>query len=328
MTLPHQVTSRRNLLVKAAVGAAGAGLAAVQATAHAAGAATIAASAGKGPLVDNGDGYLVVADGTRVHYKDIGAGQPVVFSHGWPLQADAWEDQMFFLASHGYRVIAHDRRGHGLSSQPWNGNDMDTYADDLAALMDALNLQKAVLVGHSTGGGEVARYIGRHGSKRVAKAVLVSAVAPLMLKTPANPNGLPITVFDGIRAGVQADRSQFYKDLATPFYGFNRPGAKPSQGLKDTFWAQGMQCGLKGSYDCIKQFSETDFTADLKKIDVPTLVVHGSDDQIVPIDAAGKASAKIVKNAKLIVYEGAPHGLPATHKDRLNADLLAFIKGA
>ena len=323
MTLPQQPTSRRSVLVKTAVGAAVAGLAAVHATASAA-----AAPAGKGGLVDNGEGYLVVADGTRIHYKDIGAGQPVVFSHGWPLQADAWEDQRFFLAAHGYRVIAHDRRGHGSSSQPWQGNDMDTYADDLAALIESLNLQKAVLVGHSTGGGEVARYIGRHGTKRVAKAVLVGAVPPQMLKTAANPGGLPISVFDGIRAGVQADRSQFFKDLSVPFYGYNRPGAKPSQGVKDTFWAQGMQCGLKNAYDCIKQFSETDFTADLKKIDVPTLVVHGSDDQIVPIDAAGKASAKIIKNAKLVIYEGAPHGLPTTHKDRLNADLLAFIQGA
>ena len=321
MTLPTQPT-RRALLMTTAVGA---GLAALHASANAA-PATTAAPAGKGGLADNGEGYLVVADGTRIHYKDIGAGQPIVFSHGWPLQADAWEDQMFFLASHGYRVIAHDRRGHGSSSQPWSGNDMDTYADDLAALIEALDLHKAVLVGHSTGGGEVARYIGRHGTKRVAKAVLVSAVAPQMVKTPTNPLGLPLSVFDGIRAGVQANRSQFYMDLATPFYGYNRPGAKPSQGVKDTFWAQGMQCGLKGSYECIKQFSETDFTADLKKIDVPTLVVHGSDDQIVPIDAAGKASAKIVKNAKLIIYDGAPHGLPTTHKDRLNADLLAFIK--
>jgi len=323
MTPPKPALSRRNMLVGAALGAAGAGLAAVQATAAA---AVPAASAGKGSVIANGGGYIVVADGTQIHYKDMGTGPVVVFSHGWPLQADAWEDQMFYLSTHGYRVIAHDRRGHGASSQPFAGNDMDTYADDLATLLNALDIKGAMLVGHSTGGGEVARYIGRHGSKRVAKAVLVSAVAPQMVKSATNPGGLPITVFDGIRAGVLADRSQFYKDLSLPFYGYNRPGAKPSQGARDTFWAQGMQCGLKASYDCIKQFSETDFTADLKKMDMPTLVIHGSDDQIVPIDAAGKASAKIVKNAKLIVYEGAPHGIPTTHKDRLNADLLAFLK--
>jgi non-heme chloroperoxidase len=323
MTPPKQALSRRNMLVGAALGAAGAGLAAVQATAAA---AAPAANAGKGSIIGNGGGYIVVADGTRIHYKDMGTGPAVVFSHGWPLQGDAWEDQMFFLANKGYRVIAHDRRGHGLSSQPFAGNDMDTYADDLATVLNALDIKGAMLVGHSTGGGEVARYIGRHGSKRVAKAVLVSAVPPQMVKSPTNPGGLPITVFDGIRAGVLADRSQFFKDLTMPFYGYNRPGAKVSQGVRDTFWAQGMQCGLAGAYDCIKQFSETDFTADLKKIDVPTLVVHGSDDQIVPIDAAGKASAKIVKNAKLNVYEGAPHGIPTTHKDRLNADLLAFLK--
>jgi non-heme chloroperoxidase len=323
MSLPKTALSRRNMLVGAAVGAAGAGLAAVQATANA---ATPAATGTKASVIANGGGYIVVADGTRIHYKDWGTGPAVVFSHGWPLAGDAWEDQMFFLAAHGFRVIAHDRRGHGLSSQPWGGNDMDTYADDLATLLNTLDIKSATLVGHSTGGGEVARYIGRHGTKRVAKAVLVSAVPPQMVKSATNPNGLPISVFDGIRAGVQADRSQFFKDLTTPFYGYNRPGAKPSQGVRDTFWAQGMQCGLKNAYDCIKQFSETDFTADLKKIDVPTLVVHGSDDQIVPIDTAGKASAKIIKNAKLIIYEGAPHGLPTTHKDRLNGDLLAFIK--
>jgi non-heme chloroperoxidase len=250
----------------------------------------------------------------------------VVYSQGWPLQGDAWEDQMFFLASHGYRVIAHDRRGHGLSSQPWQGNDMDHYADDLAALMNRLDLKNAVLVGHSTGGGEVAHYLGRHGSRRVAKAVLVGAVPPQMVKSVTNPNGLPMDVFDGIRKSVVEDRSQFFKDLSMPFYGFNRPGAKVSEGMRDTFWAQGMQCGLKNAYDCIKQFSETDFTADLRKIDIPVLVVHGSDDQIVPIDAAGRASAKLLKKATLLVYEGAPHGLPATHKHRLNDDLLAFIK--
>ncbi|WP_332848650.1 alpha/beta fold hydrolase [Massilia sp. S19_KUP03_FR1] len=322
MNRQDQPSSRRSMLVKTALGAAGAGLAAVQASASAA----VPARAGKGSVVGTGGGYVVVADGTRIHYKDMGAGQPVVFSHGWPLQADAWEDQMFYLASQGYRVIAHDRRGHGLSSQPWNGNDMDTYADDLATLLNTLDIKNAMLVGHSTGGGEVARYIGRHGTRRVAKAVLVGAVPPQMVKSPTNPNGLPMSVFDGIRAGVQANRGQFFLDLAVPFYGFNRAGAKPSQGLIDTFWAQGMQCGLKNAYDCIKQFSETDFTADLKKIDVPTLIVHGSDDQIVPIDASARTSAKIVKNAKLIIYEGAPHGLPATHKDKLNADLLAFLK--
>ena len=269
---------------------------------------------------------VITEDGTRIHFKDWGTGPAVVFSHGWPLQGDAWEDQMIFLASHGYRVIAHDRRGHGLSSQPWGGNDMDTYADDLATLLNALDIKEATLVGHSTGGGEVARYIGRHGSARVKKAVLVGAVPPQMVKSATNPGGLPMEVFDGIRAGVLADRSQFFKDLTLPFYGYNRPGAKVSEGVRDTFWAQGMQCGIKNAYDCIKQFSEVDFTEDLKKIDVPVLVVHGSDDQIVPIDAAGKASAKIIRNAKLVIYEGAPHGLPTTHKDKLNADLLEFLQ--
>ena len=269
---------------------------------------------------------VITEDGTRIHFKDWGTGPAVVFSHGWPLQSDAWEDQMMFLASNGYRVIAHDRRGHGLSSQPWNGNDMDTYADDLAILINALDLKDATLVGHSTGGGEVARYIGRHGTARVAKAVLVGAVPPRMVKSDNNPNGLPMSVFDGIRSAVLADRSQFFKDLTLPFYGYNREGAKPSQGVRDTFWAQGMQCGIKNAYDCIKQFSETDFTEDLKKIDVPTLFVHGSDDQIVPIDAAAKTAVKLVKNGTLKIYEGAPHGLPTTHKDKLNADLLEFLK--
>lgn len=270
---------------------------------------------------------ITTKDGTQIYYKDWGSGPPVVFSHGWPLTGDAWESQMLFLASQGYRCIAHDRRGHGRSSQPWNGNEMDTYADDLAELFKALDLKGATMIGHSTGGGEVARYIGRHGSGRVARAVLVSSVPPLMLKTKANPGGLPIEVFDGLRAASVANRAQLYKDLASgPFFGFNRPGAKISQGTIDTFWLQGMMGGHKNTYDCIKAFSETDFTDDLKKIDVPTLVIHGEDDQIVPIDAAGRASARLVKNAKLIVYSGAPHGVTDTHKERLNADLLGFIK--
>lgn len=270
---------------------------------------------------------ITTKDGTEIYYKDWGSGQSVVFSHGWPLSADAFEDQMAFLANHGYRCIAHDRRGHGRSSQPWSGNDMNTYADDLAELVEELDLDDAVHVGHSTGGGEVARYIGRHGSKRVAKAVLISAVAPLMLKTTANPGGLPIDVFDQIRASVQADRSQFFQDLSAPFYGANRPGAKVSQGLRDSFWLQGMLAGYPACYDCIKAFSETDFTEDLKKFDVPTLVLHGDDDQIVPIVAAGLLSAKLVKGAILKVYPGAPHGMCSTLKDKVNADLLEFIKG-
>lgn len=269
---------------------------------------------------------VTVSDGTIVAYKDWGRGAPVVFSHGWPLQGDAWENQMLFLAMHGYRVVAHDRRGHGLSSHPWDGNDMGTYADDLATLLDALDLNDVTLVGHSTGGGEVARYLGRHGSGRVARAVLVGAVPPLLLKTPDHPLGVPIEAFDGIRAAVLADRSQYFKELSIPFYGANRPDSKVSQGLRDTFWAQGMQCGIKNAYDCIKQFSETDFTADLRKFDAPTLIIHGSDDQIVPIDATARLAATLIPHATLTVYDGAPHGLPATHKERLNADLLAFLQ--
>jgi non-heme chloroperoxidase len=281
------------------------------------------------PNPNQGDPFMptiTTKDGTQIYYKDWGAGQPVVFSHGWPLSADAWEDQMVFLGTHGYRVIAHDRRGHGRSSQPWDGNNMDTYADDLAALTEALDLKSAVHVGHSAGGGEVARYIGRHGTKRVAKAVLIGAVPPLMLQTEANPGGLPLKVFDGIRAGVLADRSQFFKDLTATFYGANRPGSTVSQGLRDSFWLQGMASGFKAVLDCIKAFSETDFTEDLKKIDVPTLVMHGDDDQIVPINDSALLSVALVKGATLKVYPGAPHGLCSTHKNQVNADLLEFIQ--
>jgi non-heme chloroperoxidase len=270
---------------------------------------------------------ITTKDGTEIYYKDWGTGQPIVFSHGWPLNADSWEAQMFFLADHGFRVIAHDRRGHGRSSQPWTGNEMDTYADDLAELIEILDLKDATLVGFSTGGGEITRYISRHGTGRVAKAALISSVPPLMLKTENNPGGLPIEVFDGLRAGSLADRSQLYKDIASgPFFGFNRPNAKVSPGAIDWFWFQGMQAGHKNTFDCIKAFSETDFTEDLKKIDVPTLIIHGDDDQIVPIGAAAIAAAKLVKNAILKVYPGAPHGLTDTHKDQLNADLLSFLK--
>jgi non-heme chloroperoxidase len=269
---------------------------------------------------------ITTADGTEIYYKDWGKGPVVTFSHGWPLNADAWDGQMLFLAQHGYRVIAHDRRGHGRSSQPSSRNDMDGYADDLAEVIEALNLHDAVLVGHSTGGGEVARYIGRHGSSRVAKAVLMSAVPPLMLKTDANPEGLPIEVFDQLRDGVFNDRSQFYKDLAVQFYGANRPGAKVSQGVLDQFWLWSMQAGLKGAYESIKAFSETDFTDDLRKMDIHTLVMHGEDDQIVPVHDAGKKSARILKDAREIYYPGAPHGMTATIQDRINADLLSFIQ--
>ena len=273
-------------------------------------------------------GTITTKDGTQIYYKDWGTGQPLVFSHGWPLNADSWEAQMVFLASNGYRCIAHDRRGHGRSSQPWIGNEMDTYADDLSELIETLDLKDAVLIGFSAGGGEVARYVGRYGTKRVAKAALISAVPPLMLKTAANPDGLPIEVFNGIRLGSIADRSQFYKDLASgPFFGANRPGAKVSQGMIDSFWLQGMQAGHKNTYDCIKAFSETDFTEDLKRFDVPTLILHGDDDQIVPIGASALRSSKLVKAATLKVYAGGPHGLAYTHKGQLNTDLLAFVEG-
>ncbi|MFZ3017327.1 MAG: alpha/beta hydrolase [Gallionella sp.] len=270
---------------------------------------------------------ITTKDGIKIYYKDWGAGQPVVFSHGWPLSADSWDAQMMFLASKGYRCIAHDRRGHGRSSQPWHGNDMDTYADDLAALIEQLDLKDVFLIGFSAGGGEVARYIGRHGTKRLAKAALIAAVPPLMLKTPTNPGGLPMEKFDEIRNGTSADRSQLYKDIAGgPFFGANRPGAKVSQGMIDSFWLQGMRAGHKSTFDCIKAFSETDFTEDLKKFDVPTLIVHGDDDQIVPIGAAALRSAKLIKNATLKIYAGAPHGLADTHKEQLNNDLLTFLE--
>ena len=319
-------TSRRDFLIGGATAVAAAGLVTLPSTAGAGVATTTSThhNTGRAPMPT-----ITTADGTEIYYKDWGTGQPIVFSHGWPLTADSWEAQMLFLAANGYRCIAHDRRGHGRSSQPWNGNEMDTYADDLATLIEALDLQNAVVIGFSTGGGEVARYIGRHGTERVAKAALISAVPPLMLKTASNPGGLPIEVFDGLRAGSIADRSQLYKDLAAgPFFGFNRPGAKVSQGMIDWFWLQGMMGGHKNTLDSIKAFSETDFTEDLEKFDVPTLIVHGDDDQVVPIDAAGRASAKLVKGATLKVYPGAPHGLTDTHKEQLNADLLAFLRSS
>ena len=320
------IASRRKLLIHSAAVAAGSAAALAAASSQAQ--PTSAARSGAGPQAVRRGNMITAKDGTQIYYKDWGSGPAVVFSHGWPLNADAWEDQMMFLASSGYRCIAHDRRGHGRSSQPWNGNNMDTYADDLAALVEALDLKGATFVGHSTGGGEVARYIGRHGTKRVAKAVLVGAVTPLMLKTANNPDGLPMSVFDGIRSGVKADRAQFFKDLTTPFFGFNRTGVKDSQGLRDTFWMQGMMTGIRGAYECIKQFSETDFTEDLKKMTIPTLIIHGDDDQIVPINASAIAASKILKNARLEVYKGGSHALPQMSKDRLNADLLAFLKQA
>ena len=320
------IQSRRNLFVQGAAiavggAAAATGGAALAQTASAAKHAGITRGA-------NSSNMITTKDGTQIYYKDWGTGPAVVFSHGWPLNSDAWEDQMMFLASNGYRCIAHDRRGHGRSSQPWTGNDMDTYADDLAAVVDTLDIKGATFVGHSTGGGEVARYIGRHGMKRAVKAVLVGAVTPLMLKTANNPDGAPLSVFDGIRKGVQSDRAQFFKDLATPFFGFNRAGVKDSQGLRDTFWMQGMMTGIRGAYECIKQFSETDFTEDLKKMTLPTLIIHGDDDQIVPIGASALAASKILKNARLEIYKGAPHAIPQMQKDKLNADLLVFLKRA
>jgi non-heme chloroperoxidase len=271
---------------------------------------------------------ITTKDGIEIYYKDWGKGQPIVFSHGWPLTADDWDGQMLFFGQRGYRVIAHDRRGHGRSSQTWAGNDMDTYAADLSELFEALDLKSAIMVGHSTGGGEVARYLGTYGTKRVAKAALISAVPPLMLKTEKNPTGAPMSVFDGLRVALAANRPQFYKDITLPFYGYNRPGAKISEGIREHWWLQGMMGGMKAHYDCIKAFSETDFTEDLKKIDIPVIVMHGDDDQIVPIVAAGPLSAKILKNATLKVYPGFPHGMPATNADLINADLLAFFQSA
>jgi len=310
--------SRRNLLIATAGLAAATGLA-----------QPVAAATPKPPArtrIPRTADSITTADGTRIFFRDWGRGQPVVFSHGWPLTADAWEDQMMFMAANGFRAIGHDRRGHGRSSQPWDGNHMDQYADDLAELFQALDLKNIILVGHSTGGGEITRYIGRHGTKRVAKAVLVGAVPPLMLQTPAYPGGLPIGVFDGIRQGVATDRSQFFKDLTTPFFGANREGAKVTQGMRDSFWMQGMMGGLKNEYDCIKAFSETDFTEDLKKFDVPTLIIHGDDDQIVPIGNSALLSAKLVRGAVLKVYPQGDHGLAQTHKAQLNADLLGFAR--
>ncbi len=322
MTSRTIVTSRRDLLIAAGGVAAALG---VPMTAAAASGSNNAsdATAAKGA---GSSATITAADGATIFYKDWGSGRPVVFSHGWPLTADAWDAQMLFLGISGYRVIAHDRRSHGRSQQTWTGNDMDTYADDLATLIETLDLKDAMLVGHSTGGGEVARYIARHGTGRVSKAVLIGSVTPQMLKTAANPGGLPLKAFDDIRAGVVADRSDFYKKLAVPFYGYNKPGAKLAQGVIDSFWLQGMQGGIKGQYDCIKQFSETNFTADLRKTTVPTLILHGDADQIVPIADTAKLAAKILPRATLKVYPGAPHGMCTTHAGKVNADLLAFLK--
>ena len=318
--------SRRQMMIGSAVAAAG-GLSAALAPAALAHDGKPKHTQPK-PVAHAHSNMITMKDGAQIYYKDWGTGPAVVFSHGWPLNSDAWEDQMMFLANNGYRCIAHDRRGHGRSSQPWNGNNMDTYADDLATVVETLNLTKATFVGHSTGGGEVARYIGRHGQSRAAKAVLIGAVTPLMLKTAGNPDGVPMSVFDGIRTAVQTDRAQFFKDLTTPFFGFNRAGVKDSQGMRDTFWLLGMQCGLRGAYECIKQFSETDFTEDLKKMSLPTLLLHGDDDQIVPIGTSAIAASKILKNARLEVYKGGSHALPLMNKDKVNADLLAFLKQA
>ena len=317
---PHAGPSRRNFFANAAAIAVG------SAVTLSAGSAAQAATPGKAAGTKNGS-YISMKDGTQIYVKDWGTGpNTVVFSHGWPLSADAWEDQMMFLASNGYRCIAHDRRGHGRSSQPWDGNNYDTFADDLATITNTLNVKNATFVGHSMGGGEVARYLGKHGSARAAKAVLIAAVTPLMLKTAANPEGTPLSAFDGIRAGLQADRAQFYKDLTTPFFGFNRTGIKDSQGRRDTFTTLGMQSSLRSSYECVKQFSETDFTEDLKKISIPTLVIHGDDDQIVPIAASANNAVKLLKNGRLSVYKGGSHAIPQMNKDQLNADLLAFLK--
>jgi len=274
-----------------------------------------------------GANFVTTRDGTQIYYKDWGSGQPVLFSHGWPLNSDSWEAQMLFVAQNGFRAVGHDRRGHGRSTQPWDGNEMNTYADDLAMLIETLDLRDVVLVGFSTGGGEVTRYIGRHGTDRVAKVALISAVPPLMLKTDRNPGGLPVEIFNGIRAGVIKDRSQFYQDLSAAFYGANRPNSRATQGMRDAFWLQGMQAGHRNQLECIKAFSETDFTEDLKKFDMPTLIVHGDDDQIVPIDAAGRASARLIRGSTLKVYPDAPHGITDTHREELSADILAFLRG-